>query len=152
MPVDDFETFAEQDNETEAADAGSEIEPNRAARRKKNRGKGKGATIPANAPEPQDHLAKQAARVAEAPGTATIVLTLWGEEIRIEQSELLNSWDWQVGAIQKNLLMMVKGLLGDRRFLWFTTRAQADGKTPIEAASEVMELFSKATGLGSAGK
>ncbi|PTR42028.1 hypothetical protein C8K38_111197 [Rhodococcus sp. OK611] len=149
MPADDdFDSF--DDTDTDSPETAPEVEPNRAARRKKGR-KGK-AVIPTNAPEPQDHLAKQAARVAEAPGTATIVLTLWDEEIRIEQSELLNSWDWQVGAIQKNLLMMVKGLLGDRRFLWFTTRAQADGKTPIEAASEVMELFSKATGLGSAGK
>jgi len=155
MPTnDDFAAFDGADDSAPApAPAPAPATPlptdgNRTARRKK---KGR-AAVPANAPEPQDHLTKQAVRAAEASNGSTIVLTLWGEEIRVEQSELFDSWDWQVGAIQKNALMMVKGLLGDARFLWFATRAQADGKTPAEAAGEVMQLFSQATGIGSTGK
>lgn len=127
--------------------------PNRAERRKKHRGKGKAKEIPANAPEPRDHPAKRDARVAEAAsGGSTIVLTLWGEEIRIEQSDLFDSWDWQIGAIQKSPLMMVKGLLGDARFGWFAARAQAEGKAPAQAALEVMNLFTDAVGIGTPGK
>ena len=122
---------------------------NRVERRKKNRGKK--PARPAGAPEPQDHLPKRDPRAAEAANGSTYVLTLWDETVEIDQADLIDSWDFQLGTVQNNPLMMVKGLLGDK-FAWFTVRARADGKTPLEAANEVMQMFARATGFDSTGK
>ncbi len=164
--VDEIDTPAWTDDEVEAArrllaqvdgppdvvdhlhDVAESRQPNRAERRKKGR---KRAPVPEGAPEPQDHLSKADARQAEATGN-TFVLTLWDETIEIEQSTLFDSWDFQLGTVQNNPLMMVKGLLGDKRFAWFAARARADGKTPVQAASEVMQMFARATGFESSGK
>ncbi|MDV6275382.1 hypothetical protein R3Q06_17955 [Rhodococcus erythropolis] len=111
--------------------------------RKNRRSAGK---IPDNAPKPQDHQKATAARQSEATD-ATIVLTLWGEEIRVDRSALIDNWDWQLGAIGKNPLHMVKGLLGDKQFFWFCARSQAEGKPPMEAASEIMTMFAEEAGM-----
>ena len=111
--------------------------------RKQRRAAGK---IPDNAPKPQDHQKATAARQSEATD-ATIVLTLWGEEIRVDRSALIDNWDWQLGAIGKNPLHMVKGLLGDKQFFWFCARSQAEGKPPMEAASEIMTMFAEEAGM-----
>lgn len=116
--------------------------------RKQRRSAGK---IPDNAPKPQDRQKKTDARRAEANGDAVIKLTLWGEEIEIDRSTLSERWDWQLGMIEKNTLQMVKGLLGEGLFVWFCKRSQADGKTPYQAANELMQLFSDEVGTGSAG-
>lgn len=108
------------------------------------------AKIPDTAPKPQDHQKKTDARRAEADD-AVIALTLWGEEIEIDRSTLTQSWDWQLGMIEKNTLQMVKGLLGEGKFVWFCARSKADGKTPQQAANELMTLFSEEVGTGSAG-
>lgn len=108
------------------------------------------AKIPESAPKPQDHQKSSAARVAEAKN-AVIVLTLWGEEIRIDRSAAVNSWDWQLGAIGKNPLQMVKGMLGEQQFFWFCARAESAGKAPMEAASEIMSLFAEESGVGTEG-
>ncbi|NKW39070.1 hypothetical protein GS935_20330 [Rhodococcus hoagii] len=162
MPqTDDFETFFDDaDNETDtdstaAVDATptpSGAGPNRAARRGGKKGRKKPVAIPEGAPVPQDHLAKKDPRSAEADGGATIVLRLWDKTIHISQVDLLESWDFQMGTVQGNPLMMVKGLLGDRDFAWFAARARAEGKSPIDASSEVMSMFARATGFDSAGK
>ncbi|HEY9311475.1 hypothetical protein [Williamsia sp.] len=115
--------------------------------RKQRRAAGK---VPANAPKPQDHQKVSAARRGEATG-ATIVLTLWGEEIQVDRAALIDNWDWQLGAIGKNPLHMVKGLLGDKQFFWSCARSQAEGKPPMEAASEIMTMFSEEAGLGDEG-
>lgn len=111
--------------------------------RKQRRAAGK---IPDNAPKPLDHQKATAARQGEATD-ATIVLTLWGEEIRVDRSALIDNWDWQLGAIGKNPLHMVKGLLGDKQFFWFCARSQAEGKPPMEAASEIMTMFAEEAGM-----
>ncbi|AZI62791.1 hypothetical protein RQN9TF_18130 [Rhodococcus qingshengii] len=116
--------------------------------RKQRRSAGK---IPDNAPKPQDRQKKTDARRAEANGDAVIKLTLWGEEIEIDRSTLSERWDWQLGMIEKNTLQMVKGLLGEGLFVWFCKRSQGDGKTPYQAANELMQLFSDEVGTGGAG-
>lgn len=119
--------------------------------RKQRRAEAKSAgKIPANAPKPQDHQKANAARKAEA-SDSTIVLTLWGEEIRVNRSALIDSWDWQLGAIGKNPLHMVKGLLGDKQFFWFCARSQAEGKAPMDAAAEIMTMFAEESGVGTTG-
>lgn len=119
--------------------------------RKQRRAEAKSAgKIPANAPKPQDHQKANAARKAEA-SDSTIVLTLWGEEIRVNRSALIDSWDWQLGAIGKNPLHMVKGLLGDQKFFWFCARSQAEGKVPMDAAAEIMTMFAEESGVGTTG-
>lgn len=128
---------------------GQAPKPNRAERRKKQRKK---AAAPDGAPAPQDHLPKKDARADEVANGTTLVLTLWDKTIQIDQATLLESWDFQLGTVQGNPLLMVKGLLGDRDFAWFATRSRAEGKSPIEAASEVMTMFARATGFDSAGK
>lgn len=116
--------------------------------RKQRRSAGK---IPDNAPKPQDRQKKTDARRAEADDDAVIKLTLWGDEIEIDRSTLSDQWDWQLGMIEKNTLQMVKGLLGEGKFVWFCMRSKADGKSPREAANELMTLFSQEVGTGSAG-
>lgn len=119
--------------------------------RKQRRAEAKSAgKIPANAPKPQDHQKANAARKSEA-SDSTIVLTLWGEEIRVNRSALIDSWDWQLGAIGKNPLHMVKGLLGDQKFFWFCARSQAEGKVPMDAAAEIMTMFAEESGVGTTG-
>lgn len=119
--------------------------------RKQRRAEAKSAgKIPANAPKPQDHQKANAARKSEA-SDSTIVLTLWGEEIRVNRSALIDSWDWQLGAIGKNPLHMVKGLLGDKQFFWFCARSQAEGKVPMDAAAEIMTMFAEESGVGTTG-
>ncbi|MET8314810.1 hypothetical protein ABZU78_11880 [Rhodococcus erythropolis] len=120
---------------------------NRKQRRAEAQSAGK---IPANAPKPQDHQKANAARKSEA-SDSTIVLTLWGEEIRVNRSALIDSWDWQLGAIGKNPLHMVKGLLGDQKFFWFCARSQAEGKAPMDAAAEIMTMFAEESGVGTTG-
>lgn len=115
--------------------------------RKQRRSAGK---IPDNAPKPQDHQKATAARAGEAT-EATVVLTLWGEEVRVDRSALIDNWDWQLGALGKNPLHMVKGLLGDQKFFWFCARSQAEGKPPMEAASEIMTMFAQEAGMVSEG-
>ena len=164
--IDEIDTPAWTDDEVEAArrllaqvdgppdvvdhlhDVAESRQPNRAERRKKGR---KRAPVPEGAPEPQDHLPKRDPRAAEAANGSTYVLTLWDETVEIDQADLIDSWDFQLGTVQNNPLMMVKGLLGDK-FAWFTVRARADGKTPLEAANEVMQMFARATGFDSTGK
>ncbi|WP_158170978.1 hypothetical protein [Rhodococcus sp. JT-3] len=109
------------------------------------------AKIPDHAPKPQDRQKKTDARRAEANDDAVIKLTLWGDEIEIDRSTLSEQWDWQLGMIEKNTLQMVKGLLGEGKFVWFCMRSKADGKSPREAANELMTLFSQEVGTGSAG-
>ncbi len=116
--------------------------------RKQRRSAGK---IPDNAPKPQDRQKKTDARRAEADENAVIKLTLWGDEIEIDRSTLSDQWDWQLGMIEKNTLQMVKGLLGEGKFVWFCMRSKEDGKSPREAANELMTLFSQEVGTGSAG-
>lgn len=106
--------------------------------------------IPDSAPKPQDRLPKQSPAEAEVKA-GTINLTLFGEAVDIDQRSMLESWDWQVGVIQKNPLQMVKGLLGQKRFSWFCLRSQAAGMSPIGAATELIEMFSKEAGFESTG-
>lgn len=107
-------------------------------------------TIPATAPKPQDRKPKQSPAESEAKG-GDIVLSLFDEEIHVDRNALLTSWDWQMGIIDKNPLMMVKGLLGPRQFQWFCLKSQAEKMSPLDAASQLMEMFSKEAGFESTG-
>ncbi|MFF1555626.1 hypothetical protein ACFVX3_31875 [Rhodococcus erythropolis] len=143
----------DENDEVAAAEEALRIARRRSKKgnRKQRRAEAKSAgKIPANAPKPQDHQKANAARKAEA-SDSTIVLTLWGEEIRVNRSALIDSWDWQLGAIGKNPLHMVKGLLGDQKFFWFCARSQAEGKVPMDAAAEIMTMFAEESGVGTTG-
>lgn len=163
MPqTDDFEDFANTDptedqleearrvlaKSVAATEAPARKPAKKAATKKKPRKSA--ATIPANAPKPQDHKPKQSPAEKEVKA-GTINLTLFGEDVEIDQRSMLESWDWQVGVIQKNPLQMVKGLLGQKRFSWFCLRSQAAGMSPIGAATELIEMFSKEAGFESTG-
>lgn len=151
-PVVDEEDVDENDEVAAAEEALRIARKNsKKGNRKQRRAEAKSAgKIPANAPKPQDHQKANAARKSEA-SDSTIVLTLWGEEIRVNRSALIDSWDWQLGAIGKNPLHMVKGLLGDQKFFWFCARSQAEGKVPMDAAAEIMTMFAEESGVGTTG-
>lgn len=118
--------------------------------KKGNRKQRRATKIPDSAPKPQDHQKASAARVDEAQGSE-IVLTLWDEEIRIDRAAAVNSWDWQLGAIGKNPLQMVKGMLGEQQFFWFCARAESKRMSPMDAAAEIMSMFAAESGVGTAG-
>lgn len=121
--------------------------PNRAQRRSQKRG---ATTVPANAPRPKDRLAKKSARQTEVEDVE-IVLTLWDEELRIDRAAMVNSWDFQEGAVNKNPLQMVKGLLGAKQFGWFCMKARGENLSPFEAANQLMNLFAEEGGFGELG-
>lgn len=106
--------------------------------------------IPDSAPQPQDRKPKKSPARTEAEGT-DLLLTLFGEELRVERSALVNSWDWQIGAIEKNPLQMVKGLLGQDQFIWFCMKSQTEGMQPLKAAADLMQLFAEAAGMEKSG-
>ncbi|WP_094980346.1 hypothetical protein [Rhodococcus pyridinivorans] len=151
---DDVEVIDEDEFENEPLDA--EISEPQVVRRTPNRGgrrgkkKRSGAAIPDDAPRPQDRLAKKSAQRAEAEDVE-IVLTLWGEELRIDRAEMANSWDFQEGAVNKNPLQMVKGLLGNKQFGWFCIKARGEGLSPFEAANQVMDMFAAEGGFETLG-
>lgn len=148
-PEDLVEDPADEDDEPESDVAGQAVEVVRANRpnRKQRRA---GQKVPANAPKPQDRKPKKTSTQAEAEGV-DILLTLFGEELRIDRAAVMDSWDWQLGMIEKNPLQMVKGLLGDQQFMWFCARSKAEGMQPMQAASDLMELFAKAAGFEKTG-
>lgn len=108
------------------------------------------AKVPASAPKPHDRKPRKAAWQSEAEGNF-VLLTLWDEEVTIDRNVLVNSWDWQLGAMEKNPLQMVKGLLGEQRFAWFVARAKADEKLPLDAAVEIVQMFADEIGLANTG-
>ncbi|MHA4848766.1 hypothetical protein L1080_004360 [Rhodococcus sp. MSC1_016] len=136
---------ADEADETRSA-AAAVVRANR-PNRKQRRAAG---TIPSHAPKPQDHKPKKSPAQAEAEDS-DLLLTLFGKELRIDRSAVLNNWDWQLGAIEKNPLQMVKGLLGQKQFNWFCMRSQAEGMQPLQAATELMDLFANAAGFESTG-
>ncbi|MCQ4119887.1 hypothetical protein [Rhodococcus tibetensis] len=154
--LDDDEDPAE-DDEADEPDEVDEVDETRTAaaavvranrpNRKQRRAAG---SIPSHAPKPQDRKPKKSPAQAEAEDS-DLLLTLFGEELRIDRSAVLNNWDWQLGAIEKNPLQMVKGLLGQKQFNWFCMRSQAEGMQPLQAATELMDLFATAAGFESAG-
>ncbi|EHK86383.1 hypothetical protein [Rhodococcus pyridinivorans] len=121
--------------------------PNREQRRKKKRS---ATTIPDTAPRPRDRQPKRSTQQSEAEDVE-IILTLWDEELRIDRSAMAVSWDFQEGAVNKNPLQMVKGLLGQKQFGWFCIKARQEGLSPFEAANKVMELFAEEGGFESVG-
>lgn len=106
--------------------------------------------IPDSAPKPQDRKPRKSPAQTEAEGT-DLLLTLFGEELRVKRSALVNSWDWQIGAIEKNPLQMVKGLLGQDQFIWFCMKSQSEGMQPLKAAADLMQLFAEAAGMEKSG-
>lgn len=147
LPVDDGQDDSPDDvgeQARAAVDRGKKAQGNRRQRRAAGKALAK-------SPTPRDHQKKVDARRAEADGDATIALTLWGEQIFIDRSTLADSWDWQLGMIEKNTLQMVKGLLGEGRFVWFCLKSKADNKSPQQAANELMSLFAEVAGVGTAG-
>lgn len=124
-----------------------EPKPNRAQRRARKRS---GLAVPEHAPQPKDRRPKKTAQQTEAE-ELEIVLTLWDEELRIDRSVIATSWDFQEGAVNKNPLQMVKGLLGPKQFGWFCMKARSEGLRPFEAANEVMNLFAEEGGFDSLG-
>lgn len=107
--------------------------------------------VPDSAPRPQDRLSKGGVdrRSSEARGK-TVVLTMFDHEFRIDEAQILDSWDFQLGATANNPLMMVRGLLGNDEFMWFAMKARAAGMTPIQASSEIMSMWREASGFGGA--
>ncbi|RAL31149.1 hypothetical protein [Rhodococcus sp. AQ5-07] len=108
------------------------------------------AKVPASAPKPQDRKPKKSAKQSEAKDT-TVLLTLWDEEIEIDRNALVDSWDWHLGTMEQNPLLLVRGLLGVQRFAWFTARAKGEGKTPMGAALEIIQMFSEEAGFSTPG-
>ena len=148
----DYDEYEDEPEDDDDADVRAAEKLLAAARAKSgNRAQRRAAAkVPETAPKPQDRKPKKSARQAEAEGTA-VLLTLWDEEVTIERNVLVNSWDWQIGAMEKNPLLMVKGLLGEQRFAWFATRARADGKMPLDAAVEIVQMFADEIGLATTG-
>lgn len=145
--TEDGDDSQDYDAEVRAAEALVAEARRKAGNRKQRRA---AARIPANAPQPQDRKPKKTATQAEAEGT-DLLLTLFDEELRIDRNALMTSWDWQLGAIEKNPLQMVKGLLGQKQFVWFCMRSEAEGMEPLKAATELINLFAKASGFESTG-
>ncbi|UVT24977.1 hypothetical protein NXT08_22510 [Rhodococcus pyridinivorans] len=151
---DDAEVIDEDEFENEPLD--TEIAEPQVVRRHPNRGERRGkkkrssATIPDDAPRPRDRLAKKSAQQSEAEDVE-IVLTLWGEELRIDRAAMALSWDFQEGAVNKNPLQMVKGLLGNKQFGWFCIKARGEGLNPFEAANQVMDMFAAEGGFETVG-
>lgn len=99
---------------------------------------------PAGAPEPQDHLPKKTAQQAEADGGELYRITLFEKDFDVDPQVFTRSIDFMEGRMDRDPMMMARGVLGAENLAWVLQRARIDGIDGVDVSTKIMKLVREA--------